>query len=281
MAVPASEPTKTTLTQDILWAVGGLVIVIGLACLASRHRSILTPVLVVVGAAFIVTGLVLWRQHAGPGNAPSPMPAASPPSSTHRLQWVDASQPHVRPIGALRTFDADLGPGMPGAMSAPVFVPAPRQSKPKPKPKSRLTPRPPPNTHESAGHDQQSPFQTQDQCLGMYNNGDQQGQQDVTSSPPPPPPVVMAYGYEQAYEQTAAPLQALDPPVPDAVLPGQQFYSPPYNYPTVDSIAEERQRLWNRVQTPESDRATRLATLRELALGLKPPMAFPSAPSSR
>ena len=57
-------------------------------------------------------------------------------------------------------------------------------------------------------------------------------------------------------------------PLPPSVG-GAVYYHPPYPYPTVGEIAEERNRFWAKPETPEIDRHRRLGQLRDYALTMR------------
>jgi hypothetical protein len=58
-------------------------------------------------------------------------------------------------------------------------------------------------------------------------------------------------------------------PLPPSVG-GAVYYHPPYPYPTVGEIAEERNRFWAKPETPDIDRHRRLGQLRDYALTMRP-----------
>lgn len=90
---------------------------------------------------------------------------------------------------------------------------------------------------------------------------------DHEPKPVPARPVVVVPTptiYEPAYITPPVVVEDVQPE-PTA---GPVYWSPPQRYPTVDAIADERQRFWSKPETPDVDRQRRVGQLREYALTL-------------
>ncbi len=93
------------------------------------------------------------------------------------------------------------------------------------------------------------------------------------------PALLPAQRVALGYQSAAAP--PVEPLPPNNFHQASSYYTPPQNrYPTVDEIAQERQRFQARPQTPEMERARRLGGVLEASAMLKPDyMSVPVLPT--
>lgn len=97
---------------------------------------------------------------------------------------------------------------------------------------------------------------------------------DHVPKPVPARPTIYRYGYQPGYvePETVADIASVIDQRQNVLAEGPQYYSPGSAYQlTIDELADERNRFWQRPETPELARSRRVNMLREIAATLPAP----------
>lgn len=216
----------------------------------------------------------------------SPVPVAYPLPGPPRAQAPGSASPHL-PVPAALPQPPPLPQTLLTSTPTPPPPPTPPLQPLSPTPTATPSPRTPRDKRRVVWMDDNQPsgsplarskdFHSDEPVIGLHT------EQEVLVPDHPPkhvpallPAQRLALGYQSA---ASPPLQGVPPNNFHQVNP---YYTPPQNrYPTVDEIAQERQRFQGRTQTPETERARRLSGVLEATTMLKPDfMSVPVLPAS-